>query len=364
MQQIMRLKNRQYPNGLALLITCCGIAACTGDPPAAGDPAAIGETGHDPLAATAPAPLATNLGMVTNVHGVSCPAGAPQGSTCTQITVTGCPLIETAAIDATIALLAPTAPLTGTVVHFKGGGGEGFQLSGTTEYAAAGLRQVFVSWASDWEATPDQGIKTAGCRPSTVLAWVFQQIHGSSRALAFCGEGFSGGSGQLGYALAHYGMAGVLDYVNELSGPPFARIDLGCDGDAPPTATVCGATVTTQLPGSLNVWENIQPPLSCGATNVPATEKARWRSDSIAVGGVYNYPRTRVEFFDCTNRSTAVTAMAQIYFNTVLQASGGDTSRVAFHCYSQADGCQGEALGTGSQDAIDAMVAGCKPRHQ
>jgi hypothetical protein len=156
----------------------------------------------------------------------------------------------------------------------------------------------------------------------------------------------------------------VLDYVNELSGPPFARIDLGCDGDAPATATVCGASVTTRLPGSLNAWENIRPPLTCGATGVPAAEKTRWRTDSISVGGVYNYPRTRVEFFDCTNHATAVTAMAQNYFDTVLQASGGDTTRVAFHCFSQADGCQGEGLGSGAQDAINAMLAGCKPRHQ
>jgi hypothetical protein len=339
------------------------IAACSSDRSAASDAPAVGDPSAAPATAGAPAPLARGLGMVTNVHDVPCPAGAPVGSSCKQVSVVGCPLIAASAIDATVAILAPTTTLTGTVVHFKGGGGEGFQLSGTTEYAAGGLRQVFVSWASDWEQTPDQGIKAAGCRPSTILAWVFQQIHGGSRSLAFCGEGFSGGSGQLGYALAHYGMGSVLDYVNELSGPPFARIDLGCDGDAPATATVCGATVTTRLPGMLDAWENILPPLSCGARNIPPAEKTRWRTDSIAVGGVYNYPHTRVEFFDCTNQATAVTAMAQSYFNTVLQASGGDASRVAFHCYSQADGCRGEGLGTGNQDAINAMLAGCKPRH-
>lgn len=361
MQHLPFVKKRPLHTGLTCLILCSAIAACTGDRRTTADAQPATESDR---ASNVTASLGTGLGTVTNVHNVTCPSGTPPGSTCKQVSVSGCPLIEAVSIDATIATLLPTATLTGTVVHFKGGGGEGFQESGTSEYAAGGLRQVFVSWATDWEQTPDQGIKVAGCRPSTILAWVFQQIHGASRSLAFCGEGFSGGSGQLGYALAHYGMGDVLDYVNELSGPPFGRIDRGCDGDAPATTTVCGATVTTRLPSSLNAWENIQAPLSCGASNVPAAEKARWKADSISFGGVYNYPLTRVEFFDCTNQATAVTAMAQNYFDTMVQASGGDTSRVAFHCFSAADGCQGEGLGTGTQVAVNAMLAGCKPRHQ
>jgi len=157
----------------------------------------------------------------------------------------------------------------------------------------------------------------------------------------------------------------VLDYVNELSGPPFSRIDLGCNGDAPGTTTVCGASVTTRLPGSrLDDWENIQPPLSCGGSNIPATELARWRADSIAIGGVYSYPATRVQFFDCTFQATAVTAMSRIYFDLISQTEGGDPNLAQYHCYTQADGCQGEGLGTGLGDAAQAMIAGCVPRHK
>src|SRR5262249_18362237 len=162
-------------------------------------------------------------------------------------------------------------------------------------YVAAGLQNVHVSWHTDWELTLTAGIKAAGCRPATVTQWIFDNIHNGSRTNAFCGEGFSGGSGQLGYSLAPYGMADGYDYVTELAGPPFARIDLGCDGDAPPTATVCGATVTMKLPNMLNAWERIQAPLTCGSTNVPAAELARWKADSIAVGGVYTYPNTMVQ---------------------------------------------------------------------
>ena len=328
----------------------------------------------DPSPAPAPAPASAassvvataGLGTVTNVHNLpSCPQGAPPGATCRQVTVTGCPGIATEPLDAVVAVRAQTGTLRGTVVHFIGGGGEGFQGVGQ-DYEAAGFRNVYISWLSDWEQTQSAGIRTAGCRPATILQWVFTEptLHNGSRSVGFCGEGSSGGSGQLGYALAHYGMGGVLDYVNELSGPPFSRIDIGCNGDAPPTSLVCGVADTTRLPSKLTAWENIQAPLACGSTSVPATELARWKADSIAVGGVYNYPHTQVQFFACTFQATAVTVMGNAYFNVIAQAEGGNPGLAQYHCYGQADGCQGEALGTGLSDAKQALIANCVPRHQ
>jgi hypothetical protein len=320
-----------------------------------------GSSGHDTTADASPvvdaaidAPPTSLLGDATAID-TACPKGAPAGATCKQLTITSCPGIETESIDAIIAIAPATGTTKGTVVHFSGSGGEGFQIGGFTAYQAAGFVNVFVSWHVDWETTLTAGIKAAGCRPSTALHWIFDNIHAADRTKAFCGEGFSAGSAQLGYALAHYGMGDYLDYVNELSGPPFARIDLGCDGDAPATATVCGATVTMRLPPSLDRWETIVAPNSCGMTNVPAAELARWNADSIAVGGVYDYPNTSVSFFDCTNGATTVTAMAQIYEQLVTGAT--------YHCYSAADSCSGENLGTGSQDATNALLAGCVPRH-
>jgi hypothetical protein len=341
---------------LVLLAACGGTGSSSTD--AGDDVDAASDTGS-----TVDAPSSLATGIVSNPVMVACPSGVP-GATCERVTVSGCPGIENEALDATVGILAETGTLRGTIVHFSGGGGTSFQTTGAMAYRNAGFRQVFVAWASDWEQTAAHGIKAAGCRPATLLKWAFAEptLHAASRALGFCAEGFSGGSGQLGYALAHYGLGDYLDYVNELSGPPFARIDLGCDGDAPATATVCGAEVTMRLPPKVTGWENIAAPLACGSTGVPATELARWKADSIAFGGTYDYPRTRVEFFDCTNQATAVTGMAQQYYDQVMAAEGG-TSRISFHCYTQADGCQGENLGTGTQDAIQAMIAGCTPRH-
>jgi hypothetical protein len=348
------------------IIPLLTLIACTQAPSApidlAPDPA------PDPAATSASSNVVATagLGMVTNVRNLpTCPSGAPPGATCRQVTVTGCPGIASEPLDAIVAVRAQQGTLRGTVVHFSGSGGEGFQGS-AQNYEAAGFRNVYIGWLNDWEQTQSAGIKTAGCRPATILQWAFSDpsLHNGSRTLGFCGEGMSGGAGQLGYALAHYGMASVLDYVNELSGPPFSRIDIGCNGDAPPTSMVCGVADTTRLPSSLNGWENIQLPLKCGSTSVPASELARWKSDSIAVGGVYNYPQTQVQFFGCTFQATAVTVMGNAYFNTISQAEGGNANLAQYHCYFQSDGCQGEQLGTGLSDAKQALIANCVPRHQ
>ncbi len=324
------------------------------------------DTGQDVVAEGALDAGAPALGTVS-AQDIACPGNAPgdAGATCKQVTVTGCPGLATSdAIEATLVVLEPSTTPVGTITHLSGGGGEGYQMNGVSQYAAAGYRQVFVTWKTDWEQTASAGIKAAACRPATVFQWIFSEpsLHASSRTNAFCGEGFSGGSGQLGYALATYGEGDIFDYVNELSGPPFARIDLGCDGDAPATAQVCGATDTMKLPSMLSSWENIKAPLTCGSTGVPQSELDRWKNDSIAIGGVYDYPKTDVEFWDCTSNSTAVTAMAQIYEQLVVQSEGA-TPLTGYHCFTAADGCDGEGLGQGDTQATASMIAGCKPRH-
>jgi hypothetical protein len=339
------------------------VASCGDDKTDATSPDAPTNNGSGDASSPTDAPAQTSgLGTVTDVMNVQCPGGLPSTSTCRMIAVTGCPGFETEKLTATVALVPTQATLRGTIAHFKGGGGEGWELNGLQEYADAGFQQALVSWTDDWEQTQSLGIKAGGCRPSTVLKWIFDDpmSHNGSRSLAFCGQGFSGGSAQLGYALSHYGLDEYLDYVNELSGPPFARIDLGCDHSQPATATVCGAQDTMYYGQNdrQNDWENTT---TCGSSTPLAADLAKWHDDSILVGGKYNFPNTEVQFFDCTNNATIVTAMAQLYYNEVKAAG---TPLTDYHCYSAADGCMGESLGSGARDAVDAMIEGCVPHHQ
>jgi len=114
----------------------------------------------------------------------------------------------------------------------------------------------------------------------------------------------------------------------------------------------------------LDRWENNQAPATCGGTNVPASELERWTQDSIVTGGTFDYPHTQIEMFDCTNNATAVTAMGQLYYDAIAQATGSNPERASYRCYSAAQGCMQENVGdSGQADVVSAMLGGCKPRH-
>jgi hypothetical protein len=55
--------------------------------------------------------------------------------------------------------------------------------------------------------------------------------------------------------------------------------------------------------------------------------------------------------------------MAQLYYQQVFTSEGSVPARASYHCYTQADGCMGENLGSGAMAATSAMIAGCVPHH-
>ena len=159
------------------------------------------------------------LGTILSSAQVPCDATLPSRATCTTLVVR-CPGIED--LQATAAVTEPSASLKGTLFAHSGGGGTSYYTQNIASYLGAGLRVVQVKWASSWEQTQPSttGLLASACRPATVLKWTFDNPHGQSRALAFCGVGHSGGSGVLAYALAHYGMGDYLDYA-ALTRPAF-----------------------------------------------------------------------------------------------------------------------------------------------
>lgn len=131
----------------------------------------------------------------------------------------------------------------GTILFMTGGGGTGLWESFGTdarrvlgELRGAGFRTVQLAWQQGWlVGAPGalEGQAALACRPASVAAWVYQNLHTGAAANAFCATGNSGGAGQTSYMLADYGLASVIDAAVPSGGPPFGRIDLGCLQEGP-----------------------------------------------------------------------------------------------------------------------------------
>src|SRR5258708_14905631 len=116
------------------------VAACSGSHSSGGVDAATSDVAAADAMPDSPA-ASGGLGTVSNATTVTCPMGAPANATCTQVIVNGCPSIETESITATLALVAQTGTLKGTIVHFSGGGGTAFQTDGGGPPHAARFQQ-------------------------------------------------------------------------------------------------------------------------------------------------------------------------------------------------------------------------------
>jgi hypothetical protein len=201
------------------------------------------------------------------IGSITCPTGGLAGSTtaCYQIRVQNCKFQGTVnpKIDLLVEVKVSTPPGTskGTVVFLTGQGGNAyydtdFRYGTHMVYALYNNQFTIVQFNFDngltspnagWMQGPPApssdhfGPRTLACRVAAAMKWVNDQHLAASTPL--CATGNSGGSGAIGYMLAHYGLGLVdaqkplLSMVVPSSGPPFARVDNGCS-NAPPTISV------------------------------------------------------------------------------------------------------------------------------
>jgi hypothetical protein len=304
------------------------------------------------------------------------PASAVPTSHCYQIGVT-CPGI--ASLTALVKVSDPPGTATGTIVFGSGGGGgslyEQFGAEAVNRVLvpllAQGYRVVQRSWSgagAGWLTGPGGTLRLA-CRYATLLERISTDIHTGG---AFCITGNSGGSAEVSYAMAHYGMGRVVDLGVPTSGPPMGRIDYGCLGVAQVSGwatqcaalNVCGGTAACEyfVPppggppggGSAVIDGTYGGGTDCQTRN-PAMAQT-WLGDSVSSAAAQlSYPQTAMRFiYGASDCSEAVT-LGRLYADAVTSDSAVVVVPGAPHAIP--------SDAAGAQAVFAALSSQCIARH-
>lgn len=263
------------------------------------------------------------------------------------------------------------------------------------DYYNASYEVVQIAWASDWEQTTDPlGILTAGCRPAGFLNYVLNtpllNARSSNPQAGLCAQGFSAGSGGLGYALTWYLdqngnlLNTDLDNAELTSGPVFSDIQQGCHsqgpGYNPPVLPICypgqqyacspGTTGWSNQPVYIDTdlrwvqaWTgNLSP--ACNSGQNTATSDPKWKAMSIltGTGGSFTYPNLGMAGWLCASSSPCTTecpnnsaAQGELFFNQFTSSShpAGYILTGIINCN------QGEGVADGTDP--DPLPPGCTP---
>lgn len=337
--------------------------------------------------ASAQAPLP--LGSVSGITQLpSCPAGYFPGASCFAATVS-CP--DTSDIQVTYGLTNPDGASRGMIALFNGAGGTqpyggstpGRNYSDT--YLQAGYQIVQSAWETDWEdtgITSGKNVRTAACRPATLLNFFHQTLYEGDGGM--CAQGASAGSAAVAYSLSWYGSSNYLDKVELLSGPVLSNIDEGCMVPNAPPVTVCPAG---QLGCEGEPW--IDKPQYVGGDQIAvaqwsglacqqgmqtkAAANASWKAMSIVDamnGPSFSYPQTAMAGWLCSNGVNNSAAQGEIFYRQFTTSA-----QTAEYSVTRVDGCSGsEGVDVGTtalaQNGFVAIssnmtdpVAGCIKRH-
>lgn len=368
---------------LAVLLSAASLMACVAAPPNASGPppeqtapttdggaheaAASSEAGNSP-------PEHLPLGIATLLPGETCEGRSQFNAACSVINVT-CPRIADIVVE--LREIAPVGGDRGTIVLGSGGGGIGF---GEGEYGEiietlrqVGYRIVLRRYRSSDQAgwlASQTGFNDAGCRYATVLTHIKGAAH---KAGAFCASGNSGGAGEIGLALAHYGRDQILDFALPTSGP-MGRVDHVCLGERDPAwATECkrltsatGKTWTCRDGSKLPPCEASAPEKGLldsafgqtrGACSAPTPEATTFMSTQGAnvATARFDYPNTLVRFLYGLEDCQVVVPTGLEYADRVI--SKGAKARIDF---LEAVGHAMPSSPAGQAAIVSALQDGCK----
>jgi hypothetical protein len=299
------------------------------------------------------------LGKISNVRPAECSPQFASGASCFSAVVS-CP--STPDLGVTLGISSGPA---GTIAFMGGSGGTA--PGGTTEigeYQNHGFGIAQFAFASDWEDGAND-IRTAACRPATVLDYFYNREGGG----IYCAQGISAGSSGLGYSLAWYGLDAELDNVELSVGPVFSDITQGCQVPKAPRVTIIPTNGgrfndNPQYVGgeinSLTRWTGQQclPP-------EPTSQNANasWTVQSVVQDtATLTYPYTSVSGWVCDNGLNPSAAQAYLFFSQVT--SSWDLTRL-----SKCTGAEGIETGVTPQGVLaetaiaNDMLTQCVNRH-
>jgi hypothetical protein len=245
--------------------------------------------------------------------------------------VSSCPGVA-AALTVYIAAAVPSAPARGLAVFFSGDYGDAWWDGGGapaasffTTLSQAGIERVEVEWSSAWlhsSRGETAGPARLACRPATVIKWIHDNLYaplGVSHPVGVCGfciTGNSGGASQIAYAVAFYGLGGIVDGMFPTSGPVHAALAKGCLNNSSDKHYWYGpsADIIDQSYG-------FQP--GTGACVRHDTSwNTIWLGDGIDTGGTdYVHPATRIQFILGGKDTGPSIKHAADYFNKLMASS-------------------------------------------
>lgn len=210
------------------------------------------------------------LGSVSNVKQLNSCSGSLQNGRCVQMDVS-CPGV--ADITAYLKILTPSATPVGTVLFGVGTGGSGlyddptasgYNYGGTViqDILNANYNTVQVSFGAPFTSNQPNGwlqgpggVRRLACRYATIADWVYRNptlinpnATNTTNSAPMCATGNSGGSGAIAYAVYEYGLGSEFAMIEPTSGPPMARLDLGCSPcSQSSTGQVCSTTNAAEM---------------------------------------------------------------------------------------------------------------------
>jgi hypothetical protein len=281
-----------------------------------------------------------------------------------------------AAADVHLRVWAPTQGTTvaGTLVLGMGGTGTDFVVPDNSnsvqgrmmeQLVQRGYRAIERAWVDGWwgASTPNVGVAAPACRYVALIDWLADNLPETGPTCSF---GNSGGSSEIGYALARHRLGDRIKLAVLGGGPPMARVDLGCAGDdaEPGWMNECariwseGQTECGRRPikcgynqGIKAVFDQSYGGSICSSPN--ANDLVRLRADSlVASNSTLDYPNTHVHVLHGRADCTEAPILGQLYYNEITSAKSQTRAAQTPHrTISEANG---------ARDLLETVVQRCR----